>query len=143
MAETLHVKAVPGVLVRDPRVTSSHTFIGRTRMPTGGPGLALGHISSDLYDPGRLHRGEPVDVDEVFPIIEEGVELSFDTAHKHPGVKLESQHALAKVKALIKEGALELLDSTAAADAKPAVVAPATVDHALAEQPAHAEEHVK
>jgi hypothetical protein len=129
MAETLHVKAVPGVLARDPRVTSSHTFVGRTRAPSNGPGLTLGRISATLYDAAKLHKGEPIDVDETFPIIEEGVELVFDTSHKHPGVKLEEQKALARVKKLIAENALTVVQSTAAAGPAPA--------------DAHVEEHAK
>lgn len=105
--EVLRVRAKPGVLALDHRALPARRFIGRDHKPDpNGPGLSLGHIAPGLYDPGKLHGGEPVDVDELFPIREEHDELVFHTNHKHPHHAHHAREHHRKVMKLVADGAL-------------------------------------
>lgn len=107
MPEVLRVRAKPGVLALDHRALPARRFIGRDHKPDlNGPGLSLGHIAPGLYDPGKLHRGEPNDVDELFPIREAHDELVFHVDAKHPHIAHHEREHHRKVKKYVADGAL-------------------------------------
>lgn len=153
MPEVLRVKAKPGVLALDIRALPARRFLGRDHKPdTNGPGLSLGHIAPGLYDPGKLHLGEPVDVDELFPIRPEHDELVFHVDAKHPHVAHKEREHHRKVKQLVADGALLPHDEHTAKKCGVAFEAPKAEEHADDAVPVHeepdaeapkAEEHAK
>ena len=145
MPEVLRVKAKPGVLALDQRALPARRFIGRDHKPdANGLGLSLGHIAPGLYDPAKLHLGEPVDVDETFPIRAEHDELVFHTDAKHPHVAHKEREHHRKVKKLVADGALIAHDEETAAKCGVKFAAPASVADADHDEHAHdAPEHAK